>query len=523
MATTGIITPYSTAMPFVQKKPSWVNEYDAQRLASYDLYEDLVRNRPDALQALLRGTDEKPLLIPTAKKIVNTLCRYVLRGWHIDVVPADDPVTGEPLTASEEDTNSALIAYGTLFKRERFLTQIRSLKKDLISKGDAYLYIVGDPDKPQNRRLSIRTLDPRIVFPIYEDHDPDTITGIDLIEQYVVGSDSFIKRQRFLKPSNPLHPSFGDYEAPIAREITYLEMDGWEDPEKAKQYSGDRTGHPDPLPMEILDGIYHLPIYHFRNNEESGNPFGTSDLSGLEAALAGINQAATDQDLALAMAGLGFYVTDSGAPVDDDGNDVAWIIGPQRVVEVGENKTFQRVSGVASVEPSISHIEFVEDRLNQTTGLNDVALGVVDTTVAESGIALEIRMGPLLDATGEKDESALEVLDQFLYDLREWFSVYEDIQIVNVVAISVLQDKMPKNRAQRMEELKNLYLDGVISLQYYHKILEDEFGFVFPPGMINELLDGGMRMDQEMAGAGGPGGPGDPDAEDDTEDDTEEI
>lgn len=498
MATT-TVTPYSTALPFVAEIPSWLNEYDAQRIAAYNLYEDMYRNHPESMTLMLRGTDDKPIFLPSAKRLINTISRYVLRGWGFNVVGTDDPVTGEALPFTDEEVTAAIAAYGRLFKRERFLSVLKSAKKDGLSKGDWCIYVWADPEKPAGSRISIKAIDPRLFFPIYAEHDPDRITGQDIVEQYTVGDSQFLKRQRFLKNTNPLHPSFGNYEAPIAREVSYIQIQDWEDPAKMKVYTGDLGDAAPALPMEELPGIFNLPVYHIRNNETSGNPFGTSDLSGIENIIAGINQGITDQDMALAMAGLGFYWTDGGGPVDEDGNEVNWIIGPGRVAEVGDGKKFGRVTGVASVEPSKAHIEMLEQRAQQTMGINDVALGAVDASVAESGIALALRMAPLIDATDEKDEVAIEVLNQFLYDLRAWFEVYEGISMPNVTAVSVLGEKLPKNRKERMTELKDMFLDGVISLAYYHEILQDEFGFQFPAGMINELIDGAQRTDEEIA------------------------
>jgi hypothetical protein len=486
-----VSTPYSTALPFVTNTPSWLNVNDAQRLAAYSLYDDLYRNNPDTVKLLLRGSDEKPIYIPTAKKIINTLSRYVLKDWGFNVVPAEDPVTGEILSPSDEEVKAAIVAYGTLFKRERFLTQLKAAKRDGLAKGDWCFYIWADPLKPPGSRISIKAIDPGIYFPITEDHDVDRVIGQDLVEQYVVGSKTFLKRQRFLKPSHPDHPNYLDMTQPIAREIRYLEINDWEDPTKQKDYTDDLGSAPPPLPMEIVPGIMQLPVYHIRNNEESGNPFGVSDLAGLEPLLAGINQTFTDQDLALAMAGLGFYWTDSGAPVDEAGEEVDWIIGPQRVVEVGEGKSFNRVSGVAAVEPSKTHVEMLENRANQTLGINDVALGAVDTTVAESGIALELRMGPLLDATDEKDEIAVEILDQMLFDLRSWFQTYEQIDLSNVVAVSVLGEKLPKNRTAEFEEAHKLYLDGVFPLEQYIVWLNEHRGYNITP-------EPGMEQPEEM-------------------------
>ena len=76
-------TPYSTAMPYIVKGTSggWTDEYDRQRLLSYDLYDDMYHNEPGRYQLMLRGSDEKPIFVPTAGSIIRSLARYVGRNW----------------------------------------------------------------------------------------------------------------------------------------------------------------------------------------------------------------------------------------------------------------------------------------------------------------------------------------------------------------------------------------------------------------------------------------------------------
>ena len=490
MATT---TPYSTAVPLMQNKPTWLNDYDAQRLGSYFLYEDLYRNSPDTNTALLRGADDRPILVPTAKAIVKTLSRYVARGWSMDFVPAD-PAAGE---VDDATYTTAVTAFGTLFKRERWLSLMASGKRTGLKKGDWVFMLLADPAKPEGTRISIKSVDPATYFPITDPGDPDKIVGGELIEQIIVGSDTVLRRQTWRKNTDPAHSAFGNYEAPIEYSQQYLEVAEWE--EKPKPYTAPGLVS---VPPTALAGINTLPLYHVKFMAEDGDPFGTSSLAGLERIISGINQAVTDEDMALAMAGLGMYATDGGAPIDENGNDVDWLLGPGRVVEVAEGKSFKRVTGVASVEPSQTHISYLKRSAHEVLGINDVALGNVDVSVAESGIALRLRMGPLLDEAEGIDIEIVDVLDQFLHDLKTWFLVYENINLEQVQPVSILPDKIPEDKTAKADFYHKLYLDQAITLESFHDRLR-ELGFDIPAGEHTMLEDPAGRYEEEAGAADG--------------------
>ena len=58
-------------------------------------------------------------------------------------------------------------------------------------------------------------------------------------------------------------------------------------------------------PTELPAAITAFPVYHVRNRTEPLNPWGSSELRGLERILAGLTQAVSDEDMALALEGLG--------------------------------------------------------------------------------------------------------------------------------------------------------------------------------------------------------------------------
>lgn len=466
---------YSTAEPYMGARPSWLDTYSQRRVASYDFYDDLCDNNPTSFKLLLRGDESNPIYIPIAKTIVKTLGRYVAKDLGF-------AISGD--TASEQEINDAIVAYGDLFKREKFFSRFAGGKKTGLRRGDQCIYVVANPLKPEGRRLSIRDLDPRMYFPIFDLTDPTTIVGADLIDLVMLeGNKQAVRRQRYFKSTCPLHstypgppPAAPNYDAPVEYLMEILEMENWQTaPKKIAT----------PVAQQPLaQGIVNLPVYHIKYYEEGDLPFGRSCLQGLERVMLGINQAATDEDVSLAMAGLGLFRS-SATPVNDDGEPTDWVIGPKRVVETDD---FERVSGVPSVEPSQSHLKYLKDSSHEATGVNDVALGNVDTSVAESGIALALRMGPLIDEAEEIDLTVNDVLTHLFFDLKGWLSAYEGVTISeNVVVEPSFGPKIPKDMQKEFDKLLTLYSQGIVSLEWVHEQLREEFGLDIPKDEVARI------------------------------------
>ena len=461
-------TPYASAMPYVSALPDGVDEYNAQRIASYDLYDDLYTTDPATLRSMMEVSDETAArFLPLAQTIVDTMARFVGKSWRYNIL-------AEFGTPAEQE--AAKEAFAMLFRRERMVSKYVSMKPELIRRGDAVWYVRADPDKAEGSRISISTVDPRSYFPITDADDPDRTIGAMLIEEFIDedGETPVTKVQRWLKPSHPEHPQYETGEF-ISYEMSILEI-GTAFDEEPKVI---RT----PVPIDILEGIRQIPLYHIRNREQSQNPFGRSDLTGLESLCAGVSQSLTDEDTAIAMAGLGMFATDSGAPKDDEGNETDWILGPNRVVEIDRGAKFERVNGVASTEASQSHIRLIEDRADGSLGISGIATGIkVDGMAgAFSGVALAIRMQPIMDAADQKDSAINGIMSQMFYDLKDWFSAYEGINLgeVQIESWSSATDRVPFDRQQAWSELMDGYNSGVFSLKYVQAQLANRFGYGF--------------------------------------------
>jgi hypothetical protein len=489
-----IITPYATAMPYVKGAlNTWISdEYDRQRLASYDLYDDLFSNSPTMQTLMMRGTNEDPKLVPTAKILINTLARYVGRGWGYSVsLPPTDPAAATATLAEILTNNQAAVqAMDDFFRRENLVSAFKAGVKEWLRRGDWVWYISADEAKEAGSRISCRPIDPRTYFPIMDDEqDLDRITGASIVEQVPIGEEVGVKVQRWLKPSSPSYKGDG---TSITYECIVYELDGWDSED-------DQTVFQVQTPMVSLTGITQLPLYHIPNNQETGNPFGVSDLRGTESLLVGINQSVSDEDEALAMAGMGMYATDSGQPVDEQGRKTGWILGAKRVIQLAVGTTFKRIDGITSVEPSQTHIKYQESRAQNSMGLNEVSMG--QDTGNISGVALALKLSPTFDEADSKDDILNGIMTQLLHGLGEWFSVYESIDLSGVVFTSTTDPslRMPFDRDGRFQELVELRAAGIISDEFMKEELRSKFGYKIPLDDAAEAGDPDAdRVDSEL-------------------------
>lgn len=435
-----ITTPYDSAVALVNTKdiPTWVNSYDAKRLATYGLYESIYWTAPQTFKIAQRGANDAPIYVPSGRVICNTMDRYTGVNW----APIIDPTFGTP-----EEQAQAQVAMTALLRRENFFSHYQSNKLYGIIKGDWCWYLTGNAAKAPGTRLSLKPIDPAMVFPLEDPDDVDRVLGYDLAEEIVIGTDTRIKRTRYLKSE---HPEYSIGEAgvpggPIEYSVSAFEITGWEDPDNQKEVRYDYA-----IPPVALDPrITALPVFHIKNFEEPGNGFGSSEMRGLERLMAAINQGISDEELTLALQGLGVYRSSKAAPAS--GN---WGLGPGRVVH---DEHFERVNGVTTIQPMQDHLKYLHDQMDQVTGISDVAKGMADVSVAESGIALSLRLSPILTASGRKDVVIRGVMDQLLWNLRDWFLVYEGINMEKVVFVSSFGEKMPQNNKERFEQLLAMY------------------------------------------------------------------
>lgn len=437
MTTPGVSTPYSTVVPIIGVKPSWVPALEQERVASYLVYEDIYWNNPSTFKLTARGTEDSPIYVPTGRTIIDTTNRYVGAGFDFFI----DPTIGTP-----EVQAAAALNFTRLFRREKMKSRYAMNKRFGLIRGDWLWHIIADPLKPAGTRISVLAVNPGSWFPVYADDDLDKLVKIHLADQYLTpDGKERVKRLTYERMENgQIQVSEGIFEV--------------------KDWDLSTTPETITIPPTLLDPrITAFPVYHVKNFEEPQNPYGSSELRGLERIMAAVNQGISDQELSLALQGLGMYATDGAGPVDEDGEDVPWELGPGKVIENAIN--FRRIDGISSIQPSKDHIEMLINFLKDASGASDAAIGKVDVQVAESGVALLLQLGPMLAKAAEKDLEIVDVHTQMFYDLKNWFAVYEQQNFLDAEVIPILGDKLPTNREKEIEHILEMVAAKIMSAQ----------------------------------------------------------
>jgi hypothetical protein len=494
----GAFTPYSTGEAFFGQKPAYVsNDLDAQRLQSYKLYEQLFWNAPDVLKVALRGSNSQPIYIPSARTIIDTTNRYYGAAWNVIAIPASlSPGNASAITAGQ-------MAIADLMRRERYKSKFNGKKRYNLIWGDSIWHITADPSKPQGTRISMTSLDPSMFFPIFEDDDTESVIGCHLIQQTTNDAgDPRIQRLTYRKAAS----------GGITVEEGLFEVDKWEDDTAAPEVIIQKLTS---LPSQITA----LPVYHTKNTENPGDPFGSSEIRGLERIMGAINQTMSDEDLAAALLGIGMYATNASRPIDPDtGKPIDWLLGPGRVVHYdGDN--WNKVPGADNIDAVYgAHYTRLWDALYSVSSTPEVAVGSIDVSVAQSGVALQIQLGPMLSKAAEKDQLLIDTETQMWHDIMQmWMPAYESTTFAGVDVQCVTGDAVPVDRVAKFAELNDMYDRGIIDSDFYRKECE-KLGYSFPSGIKatadaefkarNEAQLGTAQLNAETAGAGGTGGTG---------------
>lgn len=437
---------YSSISSFSIPAPSWAPPAHQPRLSAYALYEQIYWSHVDTTYKLMnRGLDgeDQPLYVPSSRIIIDTMNRYVGTGMTYAI----DPETGTDATQL-----LARQVFQTLFARERFSARYTAAKRhNLLTQGDMVWHVMADPLKPEGARLSLVPVKPESYFPTTEDEitaggDPNHVVQVRLVELITEG-DTILARVQLYDRSD---------DGPILSSLTLWKQDEWFNPEKSPVQV---IVPPTPLPPQITA----MPVYHVPNGSETGELFGSSELRGLETLQAALNQSNTDEDIAVAMMGLGVFATDSpGSPVTPDGTPRGWFLYPGAVIE--DAKGLRRLDGITTLAPYTEHIGRIEGYLADASGATDAARGRIEVTEAESGVALQLRLGPTLAKAAEKDLIIQDVHAQLFYDLvNMWLPTFEGVNVTDVRVFPQFGDKLPVNRKAEAEIISNLMIAGIVS------------------------------------------------------------
>lgn len=477
------IKQYDSAANFIKDDKDFTklignasNADDRLRLKAYELYEDMYFNRPDHMRVVLRGEDDDSIeiYIPSAKKNIEAVNRYLA----IDFDYQFD-------SGTEVDQSALDTALQELFTREQVKTKFNKMKRFHLIKGDALLHIQAYGYEKPGRRICISELKPEHYFPI-EDFTTSRTMGCHIVDVIRNPKNSrkteqcadewIVRRQTYMRE---MQEDKNGNKTPTGRITTALalfELSKWDDRVVTNEiYMIEELIAEHALP----DIIQNIPVYHWKNNPPPASTFGMSELAGVESIINAINQAATDEDLTLITQGLGVYWTDASAPLDENGNEVEWEIGPGSVVQVSTGANFGRVTGVSSVAPYHEHIALLDENMQQSMAVPDVAIGMVDVQAVESGIALQLKFGPLLAHNKEKEPGIQRVCDEFLDDLLDWLQEYEGIQRNDTQISSIFGDPMPQNKSQQLTDYLSIWAQApsTLPVQWLYDRLNELFGW----------------------------------------------
>lgn len=461
-------------------KPDWApTDQDNERLGAYNTYEAMYWSIDQAFELIRRNDDGKAVYVPRPKMIVDTTAHYLLKGMKVGVA---DP-----------KKNTELVEFlDNFLARERFYSRFQVAKLSGVVRGDFVFHLTADPNKEQGTRLSLNSIDPACYFPEFDSDDLEKRTGVKLVEQSEHPTDpskTVVKVLRYWFEYGP----DGEKVSPLVwREENLWEMENWSNPAEAKKVKA-------LIPAATLPtDITAIPVYHFKNAEWEGYPFGNSELKGFERIFRAIDQAISDTEISLALVGLGVYATDAGRPRDSQGRETDWVVSPGQVWEMPGATMVKRLEGITSVTPVLDHVRYLEESLYDASGTSDVATGKVDVQTAESGIALALRFLPTLAKIEYRDTAGVEVLTQMWYDWKFWVKAYESLDFTETKILITLGEKLPLNRDKLIMELNNMMDRKVISRQFYRDTLELQLGYEFPDDIQQQIIDEEVAMAEAM-------------------------
>lgn len=478
--------PPWVAYPFPNSEaPSWLPGEDGQRAAVYDSLESVYWSE-DLSYTLRVLVTEQPIYSPNPRIVVDTISHYLLKGLTVKVEDPD----------KNKQENQDLCDF---LDREMFYPRFHTAKHGGCIHGDFCLHMTADPDKPAGKRVSLTSVHPGKVVRKFDDDDGEKITEAWICEPYVDPDNSdqaLVRRLHYWYVEGAITTKSDDPEEPIPPDLK-LAQDGlmryvwseeeilvnddalWEEEEEVYQV----LMPPEQLPEEIN----HIPVFWFKNIAMDGQPFGSSDLRGLERLFRGVSQQVTDLNVAMALDGLGQYTTDAPPPANPDGSEGTWTIEPGQVQQVPNGNFFKRIEGVGSVQPMLDTIGYAENQINQASGVSAVSMGDVPPATANNPMALAVNFMPTLSKIQERDHFGVAKLRHVFWMWTQFREAYEDKAWPEKLKIVVaIGDKLPQDRTARVNELNNMLDRDIISRAYYRQEMS-LLGYEFPDDIQDQV------------------------------------
>ena len=482
---------YDSAKLFSKNYPdigNIVQPEDKERIRAYNLYDDFYYNRPETFKVTLRGTSDTEIYLPSTKKIVNATSRFLAvdQGYTVN------------------GSDSLRTFFDELFAREEVQKRQVRGKRSLLTRGDQMWYITADSRKLKGERITLNTVNPANVFRIEDSDNPMRVIGYHIVD--------LVRDPREANPQSPKkiarRQTYRKENGRITSECIGFEVGAWDDRYLAKDKLKPVWNY---MPKkELPQEVTQLPIYHIPNDEPDGSSWGMSQVAGIEYIINALNQSMTYEDLSLVLQGLGVYVTTAPPPTDAaTGKPTKYKLHPGNVVEIGEGDTFSRVTGVASVQPFQEHLKLLDEWSTSGAGIPDMATGNVDVSVAQSGIALALKMGPII-AENEDKQLAIEAKwNQMAYDLiKGWIPAFEQRGMTGTFK-TTFGDPMPIDRTAYVQERVDLWtIDAITTEQLIDDLEKIGYKKVTPQKLYDQMatkadMAAGTQFQDEL-GASSP-------------------
>jgi len=462
---------YDSAKDFRSQKaiPNIVDDMDAQRIHSYQLYDDFYYNRPETFCVTVRENSDTEIYLPSTKKIVNATARFLAVDFNFTL-------KGGSIDQVENFLHN-------LFAREEIMRRFIRGKRSMLTRGDLVWYITADPDKPEGKRLTVNTIHPGNVFPIEHPDDDTRVIGWHIVDLVSDPRDKDDPDKQVARRQTYRRNASGE----ITYEAATFEIGTWDDRNLKKD---------EIKPVSIIKKQFTLPreitafpVYLVPNHEPDGSSWGMSLVAGMEYIINALNQSITYEDLTLVLQGLGLYVSTAGPPIDAaTGKAGKYKLHPGNVVEIEHDDDFKRVTGVTSLSPFQEHINALDRWGMDGCGVPDMATGSIEVSVAQSGIALALKMGPIIAENSDRELALGGKWDQIGYDLiNGWMPAYEGIRS-DTEFKAIFGDPMPINREAYINELIQLSVMNLITLDEVREKLE-VIGYENTAGVVEQLYE----------------------------------
>jgi hypothetical protein len=480
------ITPWASVEQFrTSPHPEWMPTDQRERVAAYGTYEDIYWSNPfgadGATPTLKLQRGEYPAVyMPDPQTIVNTTAYYLLRGLLIE--------------ASSGPTEYADALAGFLV-REEFASRFGIAKLSGVCRGDWIMHLTADPAKIDGTKLSMHSVHPAAYVPVFDDDNLDQLNKVHLVERVLEGTAD--------RPKEMVHRLTYEYlRSPGALRKVIVSEGVFDPSDKVAWYdpAGPRPARVIKPPTVLPEPIDTIPVYHFPNRPWQAEGFGSSELRGFEAVFATIGQQMTDGATALSLEGLG-----------------VWKVGQKTEAVypgIAVQGEIERIPGITTIEPVLSFVDALRRATFEATGTSDISRGMVDISVAESGVALALRFVPTLAKLELRELKALDRLGQLWFDFGRWWSAYEGTDVTAATIATRLGDKLPFNVKEFLDALDFALRNNLVDRDFARGELRSRLGWDIPADMEARVLAsasamvgatdfGGASLDGEPGGANG--------------------